>query len=194
MVMQDGAAMGRREEIFAAAADIWWIKGYHATSMNDLAEAMHMRKASLYHHIESKETLLYEMSVSSMHHIIEAAASATSSDPEERLRQVVTRHIEALLDDRSHHATALVELRSLTPEQRQHVIELRDHYDSLIDEAVRAVQSKTGRWPNVSARLVRLGLLGMLNWTVFWFSPDGPETAATIAEKFGAIFMPTLPA
>jgi AcrR family transcriptional regulator len=191
MVARDGGGT-RREEIFAAAADIFWAKGYHATSMNDVAEAMEMRKASLYHHIANKETLLYEMSVSSMRHMIDAAVSAAGADPEEHLRQVIARHLQALLADRSRHATALVELRSLPPEQRQHVVDLRSRYDNLIDEAIRAVQAATGRWPGIPARLVRLALLGMLNWTVFWFSPGGAETPQAIAEQFTAIVMPPL--
>ncbi|HVV10475.1 TetR/AcrR family transcriptional regulator [Amycolatopsis sp.] len=186
----DHAGLGRREEIFAAAAEIFWAKGYHATSMNDVANAMSMRKASVYHHIKNKETLLYEMSVSSMRHMIDAAMSATSPDPEERLNEAIVRHVEALLDDRSRHATALVELRSLSPAERQHIVEMRDSYDHLIDGMVAAVQESTGRWPGIPARLVRLAMLGMLNWVVFWFSPDGKETAESIARTFSAILMP----
>jgi AcrR family transcriptional regulator len=183
--------VSRREEIFAVAADIFWDKGYHATSMNNIADASGLRKASLYHHITSKEALLYEMSLSSMHHIIDAVAAATSHDPEERLREVIARHVEALLSDRSRHATMLLELRSLSDLQRQHVVDLRSRYDNMIDESIRAVQAATGRWPDVSTRHVRLSLLGMLNWTVFWFSSKGAETPRDIAESFARVFMPT---
>ena len=186
----DGTQTRRREEIFAAAADIFSVKGYHATSMNDLADAMGMRKASLYHHVRNKETLLYEMSVSSMHHIIDAATSATNPDPEGRLREVIEKHILALLDDQSRHATALVELRSLSAEERQHVIDLRSRYDNLFDEAVRSVQKTSGRWTEIPTRVVRLALLGMLNWTVFWYSPEGSESPADIAASFAAIVLP----
>ncbi|SCL20088.1 DNA-binding transcriptional regulator, AcrR family [Micromonospora pallida] len=181
---------GRREEIFGVAAEIFWTKGYHATSMNDVADAMGMRKPSLYHHVKNKETLLYEMSVSSMHHIIDAALSAANPDPETHLREIIIRHVEALLMDRSRHATALVELRSLSPEQRQHVTSMRRSYDKLIDEAIGAVQTESGRWSGMPTHTVRLALLGMLNWTVFWFRPEGPETPEHIAREFCRIFMP----
>jgi AcrR family transcriptional regulator len=180
----------RRDEIFAAAAEIFWVKGYHATSMNDIADAMGMRKASLYHHVKNKETLLYELSVSSMHHILDAVMTATSDDPETHLREIISLHVAALLDDRSKHATALVELRSLRPDERQHLTDLRGQYDHLIDEAIHAVQVSTSRWPGVATRVVRLALLGMLNWTVFWFNPEGPESAHHIAIDFSSIFLP----
>lgn len=190
----DAAPGGRREEIFVAAADIFWSKGYHATSMNDVADAMGLRKASLYHHVENKETLLYEMSLSSMQHMIDAAMSARSADPETHLREIIALHVEALLRDRSPHATALVELRSLSPDHRQHVTDLRGRYDKLIDEAIRVVQTTTHRWPGISTRTVRLAMLGMLNWTVFWFSEDGPEKPSHIARDFTDVFMPPQPA
>jgi AcrR family transcriptional regulator len=193
MATDDGTRT-RREELFAAAAEIFWEKGYHATSMGDLAAAMQMGQSSLYHHIDSKETLLYEMSESSMRNITEAAASATSTDPEERLRDVISLHVGSLLHDRSRHATALIELRSLKPEQRKAMVDLRTNYDQLIDDTVSAVQTSTGRWPGVPTRLVRLALLGMLNWTVFWYSEGGAESPASVAEAFSSIFLPPLPA
>lgn len=185
----DSVPNGRREEIFAASAEIFWAKGYHATSMNDVAAAMGMRKASLYHHVKNKETLLYEMSVSSMHHIFDSAMSATKSDPESHLRELIALHISSLLEDRDKHATALVELRSLSPDQRQHVTDLRSRYDRLVDEAIREVQVATNRWPGVATHSVRLALLGMLNWTVFWFNPDGPETPEQIARDMADVFL-----
>lgn len=190
---QGAVAPTRREEILALAADLFWDKGYHAASMNDVADAVGMRKASLYHHIRTKEELLYEMSVESMHHMIDAAGRSTGADQLTRLRSLIVNHIEALLADRSKHATALTELRSLSPEQRDHVTELRSRYDRTIDEAVRAVQDSTGRWDGVPSRLVRLGLLGMLNWTVFWFHDEGPDSPADIATTFADILLGTEP-
>jgi TetR/AcrR family transcriptional regulator, cholesterol catabolism regulator len=183
------AKPSRRNEIFERAADIFWEKGYHATSMNDVAAAMRLQKASLYYHVQTKQTLLYEMSVQSMQHMIDTALAVPVVDPVERLETIIHRHVEILLEDRSKHAVALTELRSLTPDERQHVTDLRDRYERLIDEAVRSVQTTTGRWDGVPPRLVRLGLLGMLNWTVFWFDPAGPDTPAQLAAAFARIFI-----
>jgi AcrR family transcriptional regulator len=183
----------RREEILLAAAEIFWEKGYHGTSMRDVAEATNMRKASLYHHVRNKETLLIEMSVSSLEHIIEGAESIVADDPECRLRALVEHHVTALIDDRSRHATMLVELRSLAPDQRRIVTDLRSRYDRIFDEAIADVQQATGRWPDVPTRLVRLSVLGVLNWTVFWFSPEGPDSAAAVAATFTDLILSPAP-
>ena len=189
--MRDGGVdkPTRRDEIFQHAADIFWEKGYNATSMNDVAAAMRMQKASLYYHVPTKQTLLYEISVQSMQHMIDTVLAVAPVDPVDRLMTIVHRHVEVLLEDRSKHAVALTELRSLSAEERQHVTDLRDRYERLIDEAVRSVQSATGRWAGVPPRLVRLALLGMLNWTVFWFDPAGKETPAELADAFARIFV-----
>ncbi len=190
MSIQPEGNTDRRSELLATAADIFRDKGYHATSMSDIAGAMGIRKASLYHHIISKDALLHELSVTSMRHIIEALESVDEPDAEERLCCIIVRHLEAMLGDRSYHATALVELRSLAPSQRAEVVQLRKRYEDLIDAALLEVRNARDRWPGVDIRLVRMALLGMLNWTVFWFDPNGPETAEGIARNFCRIFLP----
>lgn len=179
----------RREELLATAADLFWAKGYGATPMSELARALGIQKASLYHHVRTKESLLYELSVGSMQHILDAATSVTEVEPLDHLREVVRRHIELLLDEQSRHATALTELRSLSPQERAHVTELRDRYDHVIDEAVRAAQVAHDLWPGVEPKLVRLGLLGMLNWSVFWYQPGGEVRPEQIADAFTSLLL-----
>jgi AcrR family transcriptional regulator len=182
----------RRDEILSAAADLFWTQGYGGTAMSDLAKRLGMRKASLYHHFRTKDTLLYELSAESLRHVMEAATTANELDPLPRLRAIIEGHIKALLTDQSQHATALTELRALSPEQRDHILELRDRYERIIDEAIRSVQAADHLWPDVPPKLLRLAVLGMLNWTVFWHQEGGPETAEGIADVFGSLFVGTL--
>jgi TetR/AcrR family transcriptional regulator, cholesterol catabolism regulator len=181
-----GRSGSRREEILATAAELFWEKGYSATAMSEIAAALDIQKASLYHHIRAKETLLYELSIDSMHHMIDAASSASELAPLPRLQAIIERHLHALISDQSKHATALTELRSLPAEQRAHVVELRDRYDRIIDEAIRSVQVANGLWPEIPTKLLRLSLLGMLNWTVFWYRDEGMDD---ITRTVSAIFL-----
>jgi TetR/AcrR family transcriptional regulator, cholesterol catabolism regulator len=181
-----GRTGSRREEILATAAELFWSKGYSATAMSEIAAALDIQKASLYHHIRAKDTLLYELSIESMHRMIDAASSASELAPLPRLRAIIERHLQALISDQSKHATALTELRSLAPEQRAHVVELRDRYDRIIDEAIRSVQVNNGLWPEIPTKLLRLSLLGMLNWTVFWYRDAG---TADITQTVTSIFL-----
>ena len=183
----------RHDEILAVAADIFWEKGYHATSINDIAGATGLRKASLYHHVRSKEAILYEMSATSMRNMLKSLARARGDTPEALLADIIHKHLEAMLLYRSAHATALYELRALSAGNRQHIVDLRARYDSVIDETIRRIQESTGRWPGIPIYLVRLGLLGMLNWSAFWFDPDGPKTSREVATAFTSIFLQSKP-
>jgi AcrR family transcriptional regulator len=179
----------RRDEILATAAELFWSKGYSATAMSEIAAALDIQKASLYHHVRAKETLLYELSIESMRHMIDEATSASELAPLPRLQAIIDLHLHALINDQSKHATALTELRSLSPDQRAHVVELRDRYDRIIDEAIRSVQVNNGLWPEIPTKLLRLSLLGMLNWTVFWYRDEGTSDIEEIANAFATIFL-----
>jgi AcrR family transcriptional regulator len=186
----NGKANGsRRPEILAAAADLFAAKGYGATAMSDLAGVLGMQKASLYHHVRTKETLLSELSLESMQRMKDAASAVPPAAPRKYLQALIRAHVLTLLADQSKHATALVELRCLSPEERRRVTELRDAYDRMIEEAIRTLQAATGAWPNLTPKMLRLALLGMLNWSVFWYRSDGEITPEELADSFSSVFL-----
>lgn len=191
---EDNAApvpASRRDEILATAADLFWTSGYHATTMSELATAIGLRKASLYHHIDNKETLLYQLSLESLRRIDSAVteAIAMSDDPLVRLRLVIESHLVTALSDRSKHATMLTELRALADDQRREISALRDAYDEKVESVIVAGQEAGVLRRDLSPKILRLSLLNMLNWTIFWFSPDGPQTAGEVAGSFATIYL-----
>ena len=194
MLSQDTPApevLSRRDEILATAADLFWANGYAGTTMSQLASSMNLRKASLYHHIDKKETLLYELSLDSLQRIEAAAEVALGgeSEPLEKLRLLIEAHVVTALSDRSKHATMLTEMRALTTEQREEILRRRDAYDSLVENTISDAQQSGGLRTDLSARLLRLALLNMLNWTIFWFRPDGSFSAEELARTFASLFI-----
>jgi len=194
MLSQDTPApevLSRRDEILATAADLFWANGYAGTTMSQLASSMNLRKASLYHHIDKKETLLYELSLDSLQRIEAAAEVALGgeAEPLEKLRLLIEAHVVTALSDRSKHATMLTEMRALTTEQREEILRRRDAYDSLVENTISDAQQSGGLRTDLSARLLRLALLNMLNWTIFWFRPDGSFSAEELARTFASLFI-----
>jgi hypothetical protein len=123
---------------------------------------------------------------------IEAAAEqalGSETEPLEKLRALVMAHIVTALSDRNKHATMLTELRALTSEQRQEILRRRDAYDRLVDKTIRAAQKSGGLRTDVKPTLLRLALLNMLNWTIFWFRPDGTLSAEQLGRTFASIFI-----
>src|SRR5713226_2567579 len=84
----------RRAEICRTAAQIFRDRGYDATSVSDIARALGMTKAGLYHYVDSKEALLFEIMTYGLDRVRDEVVLPARAirDPEERLRQIVIRH------------------------------------------------------------------------------------------------------
>lgn len=174
-----------------AAATLFRQKGYDGASIRELAALVGIQNASMYHHIRSKNDLLYTLSVESLTKITTTTERAVASErePLERLRALIIAHLEASLADRDRHATMLIELRSLSTDRRKEVVGLRDRYERLVETTVADAQAAGAVRSDVSVRLLTLALLNLLNWTIFWYRPDGGLGAGEIASTFASIYL-----
>jgi len=178
------------ERLIRLAATAFWERGYAATSTRELSELLGIQKASLYHHIRGKEDLLEQISVRSLEHISSAVAQAVSSAPEgDRLRALVRAHIDTALGDRDMHAVMLTEMRSMSDARRQDILELRRRYEQSVEECVAAAQADGTLRSDMSARWLTLSLLNLLNWTIFWYRPEGSLDADEIGERLYDVFV-----
>ncbi len=178
------------EKLLSSASKLFWENGFDRTSTRMLSETLGINKASLYHHIRSKEDLLYDISIQSLDHIQEAVTTAAAAaTPGDRLSAVIAAHLQTALSDRDMHATMLTELRSMNPERRAEVLARRDVYDKTI-LAVLEGEQKDGRLrSDLSAHMLKMALLNLLNWTIFWYRPDGEQTITELASTLHDIFV-----
>ncbi|MEF2975923.1 TetR/AcrR family transcriptional regulator [Subtercola sp. YIM 133946] len=178
------------DRLLVAAAALFREKGFAATSTRELSERLGIVKASLYHHIKSKDDLLLRISMLSLERIrLAAVAAIEAAPPGETLRAVIAAHLETALTDRDMHATMLAELHSLTPERRATVLAERDAYEAVLRSVIAAEQQAGQLRTDLDARELTLGLLNLLNWTIFWYSPEGPQTPADIARFLTTIYL-----
>src|SRR5687768_12521727 len=106
----------RSEQVYAAALRLFREKGYHATSMQDIAAAVGLYKGSLYHYIGSKEELLVEVFERGMGTIlrdVERIASEASLSPSQQLRHVIRAHVCAVAENLDTLTVYFHEWRSL---------------------------------------------------------------------------------
>jgi AcrR family transcriptional regulator len=172
-------AGNRREELMHAAARRFARGGFAATSMRDIAKDVGMIAGSMYYHFKSKDALIaavYERGVTQIEAAVEAAAAA-EADPWARLEAVCAAHLEALLAESPFAAVLTADLSRLPGPQRRKVVALRDRYEKQFAAFVDAVA------PQTDARLLRLHLLGALNWAPTWYKP-GKTRPADIARGF----------
>ena len=174
-----------RDDILDAAAQVIRLKGFHGASMSDIAEAVKLQKASLYHHVTSKQEILLELLDRGLDLLIEQVSVIAEQPlpPDEKLGQMVRTYLRLLAENGDLSAVLLFEHRSLEPDQHKRHIPNRDRFESLwreaIDEGVRA-----GIFDCSNTALAVRALMGILNWTLTWYRPEGPLTIEQISDQF----------
>lgn len=180
----------QRADIVQAAAQIFRQKGYHATSMQDIAAAVHLQKASLYHHIESKQEILLEILDAALDRLTADISAVVESDlsPTVKLRLALKAYTLRLNEDRDLASVLLLEYRGLDPKLRARHIARRDRIDQLWRRLVKE-GIDAGEFRRVDPVLTSFALLGVQNWMITWFRDDGRMTAAQAAEGFAELFL-----
>jgi AcrR family transcriptional regulator len=180
-----------QERVLERAAELFWTKGYAATTTREIAASLGIRQASLYHHVASKENLLCQLCVTSLEQLLKAVESAVneSTRPEARIQILVSTHLTTLLKYRTGHALMLTELRSLSGAHRRQVLELRKRYEKLVLAILKHAQSAGSVRTDIPAKYLCLALLNILNWAVLWFRGDEALSADQLAEIFARTYI-----
>lgn len=164
----------RREEIVAAAAQIFARQGYAAVGMRDIAEAVGIRGASLYHHFSAKEEILYAVCLTVTRELNEQNLPCLDAPgtPGQRLAAFVRAHLEFLQPRRVEHVVGLHELAALTPVHRGEIDEYRRYYQRRVRDVIDAGM-RSGEFAAADPRLAAFAAFGVLNGISTWFHDDG---------------------
>jgi TetR/AcrR family transcriptional regulator, cholesterol catabolism regulator len=178
----------RRAEICRTAAQMIRERGFGATSVNDIARALGITKAGLYHYISSKEALLAEVLSFGLDQVDAEVVQPVQgiADPEERLRQLVIRH--AAIVTRAHGAvTQLVdEMPHLPLAARRRITKrMRKYFDLLRDTLIEL--KNAGRLGDVDPTVAAFSILGMIHWLPRWFQQGRRLTSARVAEEIASL-------
>ncbi|MCC7129933.1 MAG: hypothetical protein B6D39_10490 [Anaerolineae bacterium UTCFX2] len=179
-----------RDEILVAAAQIFSQKGFHATSMQDIAQAVNLQKASLYHHISSKQEILVEVLDRALDLLIcnMEEVMQSSLPPAEMLRQAIRVYMTTILENRNLASVLLLEHRSLEPALHARHVPHRDRFEQLWRDLLQR-GANAGDFQTAEPAMTVRALLGALNWTITWYRPDGALTPETIADEFADLFL-----
>lgn len=178
-------ADSRLPQVLDAAARLFRTRGFEGTSVRDIARAVGMLPGSLYCHFETKESLLVAVYVKGVRQISDAVRSAVDrqTDPWDRLEAACVAHLEAILHD-DDYAQVVVRVRPAdVPAADGNLIELRNQYESLFDGLIRELPLARG----TDRRVLRLMLIGALNWSQTWYRPNGRLNPRAIARRFIAL-------
>jgi AcrR family transcriptional regulator len=172
----------RRAEICRKAAQIFHDHGFDATSVSDIARALDMTKAGLYHYFTSKEALLFEIMMFGLERVHDEVLVPvrTIRDPEVRIRQLIVRHARIATRARGAVTFLVDETRALPPAQRRKVEHRMRIYLDLVRDTVRELK-QAGRLRDVDPTAAAFSIIGMILWLPRWFRHGGrltPEEAA----------------
>lgn len=185
------SARPREEQVYEAALRLFREKGYHATSMQDIAEAVGLYKGSLYHYIGSKEDLLvrvFERAMGSLLADLERIAADTSARPSAQLRLVIRAHVSAAAENLDALTVYLHEWRALAGDSLATVRAQRERCVALVSDIVgRGVRLDEFRVADVP--MATLGVLGMCNWLCQWYQPGGRLAPTQIADSFADLVL-----
>jgi len=187
----------RRAEICRAAARIFRDKGFDATAMSDIARALRMTKAGLYHYFPSKEAMLFEIMTFGLERMEEEviAPAAAVRDPEARLRQMLMQHARIITRAEGVVAQLFHEQRALPAHMRKVISDQERRYFHMVRDTLTALKA-AGRLRDVELSVAALSLIGMVQWLPRWFRPDGrltiDQAAREIADlSFAALLKPS---
>jgi AcrR family transcriptional regulator len=181
----NGVVAPREDQVRAAALRLFKEKGYHATSMRDIASEVGINKGSLYSYIRSKEDLLipvFEQAMAVLLAQIEQVTADTSLGPTDRLQRAIHAHVTAVADNLDVLTVYLSEWRQLAAESLTTVRLHRERYAALFLQILQdGVES--GEFRTMDTRIVMLGMIGMCNYLFRWYRPDGRLVPDQIADE-----------
>lgn len=163
----------RIAEITEAAADLFFERGSHRTSMSDIAESVAIQKPSLYHYFRTKATILFRIHETAMEHLIERQRGREGQglSPSSVLFEVIVDNLE-LIAQRGRRTRAFAGDRNeLTPEQRSEIERMHQQYLSMVESVVKD-GVELGLFRVTDVRTATLGMFGMWNWAYTWINPD----------------------
>jgi len=185
------ARTGRSEEVYSAALRLFTEKGYHATSMQDIAASVGLYKGSLYHYIGSKEDLLvrvFERAMGSLLAEVERIVADPSLRPLDQLRLVVQAHVCAVAENLDALTVYLHEFRALTGGAFDEVRIQRERYVELVS-TIMARGVTFGDFVALDVDIATLGVLGMCNWLAQWYRPGGRLSPGEIGGLFADLVL-----
>src|ERR1700758_4236162 len=178
----------RKSELTRAAARLFAEKGYHGTSVGDLAEALGVQKGSLYSHIESKADLLWEVAREG------AAAFHAGHDgvPEEgpvveRTRDALRAHLRVIGEQLDVATVFIREWRYLEGERRQEFVSERRRYEERVRALFREGREHGELRTDLDDGTAALVALSAANWAYTWLRP-GADTDA-LADRITALLL-----
>ncbi|KAB2338034.1 TetR/AcrR family transcriptional regulator [Cytobacillus depressus] len=185
MKLSEKKVLKKKEEILMSAVKIVNNKGYQGATMEEIAAALLMTKGSLYYYFKNKEDLIFQC-----HALVLSKANkellAHLEEPisfEERLRKMIKTHIHYAIEKKESFNMIIKPKETFSSEQLHPILQQRKIYAGYFDQIIQGgVDAK--EFVNVDLKIVRMILLGSMNWIQQWYMPAGGKSKVEIQEIY----------
>lgn len=175
----------KKEEILRAAAEVFIEKGYHGTTMEEIAARLLMTKGSMYYYFKNKDDLLFhchqmimDQSIKEMEKIINSSLT-----PTRMLEEAIRSHIKLATSEKAIFMVMDKPNQHFQDEYLQHILEARTDYAKYFDKILMlGIENK--EFAEVEIKMVRMIILGALNWIQEWYNPAGEKNPGELADTF----------
>jgi AcrR family transcriptional regulator len=178
----------KRDAVIRAAARAFNERGFHNTSLDDIAAALEVTKPTLYYYVENKEQLLFACFCAGLEPVRAAFRDVRQGEgsARERLRTVLLRYAQAIASEFGW-CMVRAEDQDLSAQMRAHVKALKSEIDQGIRRLLREGISD-GSIGACDPKMTAFALAGALNWIAHWYRDNQAQSAAQVAEAFIALF------
>ncbi len=182
----------KADSIRTTAAALFAQKGFSAVGVAELGEATGLGRGALYHHINSKEDLLFDISSKYVMKLIEdgRAISARETDPVRRIEQLSKAMIRVVYDHLPEMTVCFREIHALSGERHTVVAQLHQDYQQIWEDAI-AMGVAQGVFRPIDKVAIK-GLMGMFFYSFQWLNPNGRQTASEVGDVFSDLIIHTL--
>ena len=179
----------RLERLQTIAARVFAEKGYHPTTMRDLARETGMSLAGMYHYVSGKDELLHSIQRRCFTEVLQGAEAALAGelDPRERLERFIRHHITFFAGHMSEMKVLSHEAESLSGDRLATVNALKRRYVAMLSRLIRDLCDPDEC--EVDENVASYALFGMMNWTYTWYDPAGAVSPEALAGQFTRLFL-----
>ena len=179
----------QREQVLARAAQLFATRGYTATTMQELAAACGVSKATLYHYVQDKHALLAQITLGHVARLEDLVAQvrARGLPAQDHLRELILRFMQAYAQAQHEHRVLTEDVKFLDELERQAVLDAQRRVVAAFVTAIAALRPEL-QAQQLGKPLAML-LFGMINWTFTWLRPDGPFTHESLAPLVVQLFL-----
>ena len=176
----------RSAEILRESAKLFAERGYDGTSIQDIASAVGIKKASLYHFFADKAEIHATVVLSSITRLTALVYERQRGcvTAAEKVEAFARAHAQHIAESAPFYFTAALGYREIVdPDAKAKVQRMRDGYEETLRAIIRG-GIESGEFRELDVKLAARAIISCLNWMARWWRPDGPDSAETIASSY----------